>query len=153
MSQRQKMRIESNGSGNVPSLESEAKKLWLDRSERKRVARLGVRYGRRFEIALSQELNALGLSLDGLRMTLGDRPPMRMTASALERILNCLALGQPLQGLQHKPMERMAAVVKALHRVEADRKRERDDRRREPGQILVWRADDSTKSSVGLMAK
>lgn len=89
--------------------------MLIDRGERIRLAGIAARHEGRFKMALGRELKAIGLSLLGLRLTLGICYPDELTPSAINRIFNYLSLAQPIQGQRPAPVERLTAVINALN--------------------------------------
>ena len=96
------------------SIEARAKKLLADPVERQRIARIATQIGDDFADRLRTELNAIGLSLFGLRVTLGICYPARLGEAQIMRIIRYLGLGLPIQGRKEAAEVRLAAVLRSL---------------------------------------
>jgi len=96
------------------SIEARVKKLLADPVERQRIARIAAQIGDDFNDRLQAELNAIGLSLFGLRVTLGVCCPARLGEAQIMRIIRYLGLGLPIQGRKEAAEVRLAAVLRSL---------------------------------------
>jgi hypothetical protein len=96
------------------SIEALVRKLLADPAERRRIARVAARYGDGFGEGLQSELNRIGLSLFGLRVTLGICHPGRLGEGEIVRIINYLGLRSPIQGRHHAPELRLVAVLRSI---------------------------------------